>query len=242
MEKSIVVLGLLICIAGRFSPVQADDLENLAGNETHAATNTTLSKASQDSQGKNSVSGVIADIKSAYRVLNDLELFDEVEFTTQTGRRKFERVLFRMRTAIKAMKDWDEGEAPGLENFRGRATVHIHENLSSGWAREAVKALPKFVGEGDLLAVKAIVEQMSSGFVSNYLKAYFTHTLTQPKRHNKKGEAGAAIVVEVSTGWSEAALKVLPGYLSADDLAAVKSILDRTNSGTVTQALKDYFQ
>ncbi|MBT3784340.1 hypothetical protein HOF92_05130, partial [bacterium] len=95
---------------------------------------------------------------------------------------------------------------------------------------------------GDMAAIKAIVDRINSGFVANFVRAYFTKTLTKPKRNNRKGAAGAYIVENVNRGWVEACLRILPGFLSEDDLQAVRSIVDETSSGFVADALKDYFQ
>lgn len=189
-----------------------------------------------------SLESIHRQLQRVKRNYSNLMLSGQLRFETPVAQALYYRSLQNLDDQIAELEAIIGGGDSGYENFRGRAVAAIQKSVSSAYQSAAVKSLPAFVSEGDLAAVEFIVNNVSVVHLANILKAYFNQSLNQPKIGNQKHSAAILIMTEVSRIFHIECLNALPGYISSDDQAAVRAIVENNPSPRVANALQDYFQ
>lgn len=176
-------------------------------------------------------------VRQVLQTQQDLFFNGEIQFESSASQRRYRASMRKLQSLLQS-----DPNDPGSENYRGRASAHIEQEVSSAYKQDAIAALPPFVHKSDYDFVVFLVDDQSSIWVPKFLTAYFKHHQEHGFAESKKGEAGKLLVEELSRIYLEACLALLPAKVTADDLVALQSILDNNSNSRVEQAMRNYFQ
>lgn len=199
-----------------------------------------ISSASQHghTQLANKNASVIRSLRLVEQNLSNLKYNRQIQFKTDNAKFLYNKSLRDLRETIDYLSDSQNDQE--FENFRGRASIILREELNFSYIDEAIKALPRFVSKNDLVAIVEI-SQEPQNFVTANLKAYFKNHYVKPKVGSRRGEAAVHLVQEVMRPYLNACLEALPSYLTKDDLLALKNIVDDSSQPRIAASLKAYF-
>ncbi|MCO4780721.1 MAG: hypothetical protein KC646_00250 [Candidatus Cloacimonetes bacterium] len=181
---------------------------------------------------------VIQSLRLLEQNLSNLKYSRKIQFKSENAKFLYNKSLRDLRDTIDYLSDSQDDQ--DFENFRGRATIILRDELSFAYIDEAIRALPNFVSENDLIAIKELSQQPQN-FVSSNLSAYFKNHPKRPKLGSKKGQAAVHLSQEVMRPYLNACLEALPQYVSQDDLLALIKIVDDSSQPKIANSLKSYF-
>ncbi|PCJ17726.1 MAG: hypothetical protein COB02_12985 [Candidatus Cloacimonadota bacterium] len=188
----------------------------------------------------NGTTNIINSFRKIEQNLSNLKYNKSIQFKSTNAKFLYNKTLRDLRESIDDLSDLSDGSNQDLENFRGRSSIILRNELSFSYIEKALKTLPKFVSENDLKAILAIVEEPPN-YVTLYLISYFKNHGMNPKKDSFRGQAGAYIVQEVMRTYLKDSLETLPSFLTNDDFLAVKNIVDESSQSKISKLLKSYF-